>query len=53
MKIYDEQEPVLKANVFAAQDVTNRPEISVFLPVFNEEPNLVPLHNKLDEALKT
>lgn len=53
MKIYDEQEPVLKANVFAARDATNRPEISVFLPVFNEEPNLVPLHNKLDEALNT
>src|SRR5688572_4014731 len=53
MKIYDEQEPVLKANVFAANDATNRPEVSVFLPVFNEEPNLVPLHNKLDEALKT
>ena len=27
------------------------PEISVFLPVFNEEPNLRPLHEKLDHAL--
>ena len=27
------------------------PEISVFLPVYNEEPNLLPLHAKLDEAL--
>ena len=27
------------------------PEISVFLPVFNEEPNLRPLHEKLDQAL--
>jgi glycosyltransferase involved in cell wall biosynthesis len=27
------------------------PEISVFLPVYNEEPNLPPLHAKLDEAL--
>jgi len=27
------------------------PEISIFLPVFNEEPNLRPLHGKLDEAL--
>jgi dolichol-phosphate mannosyltransferase len=27
------------------------PEISVFLPVFNEEPNLQPLHAKLTEAL--
>lgn len=28
------------------------PEVSVFLPVYNEEPNLLPLHSKLDEALK-
>jgi glycosyltransferase involved in cell wall biosynthesis len=28
------------------------PEISVFLPVYNEEPNLTPLHAKLDQALK-
>jgi glycosyltransferase involved in cell wall biosynthesis len=27
------------------------PEVSVFLPVFNEEPNLRPLHAKLDSAL--
>src|SRR4030095_6673390 len=27
------------------------PEISVFLPVFNEEPNLRPLHEKLNQAL--
>src|SRR5688572_15939347 len=27
------------------------PEVSVFLPVFNEEPNLRPLHAKLCEAL--
>ena len=28
------------------------PEVSVFLPVYNEEPNLRPLHAKLDAALK-
>jgi glycosyltransferase involved in cell wall biosynthesis len=28
------------------------PEISIFLPVFNEEPNLRPLHARLDEALE-
>lgn len=28
------------------------PEVSIFLPVYNEEPNLMPLHAKLDEALK-
>ena len=27
------------------------PEISVFLPVYNEEPNLGPLHEKLDRSL--
>src|ERR1700704_334713 len=27
------------------------PDISVFLPVLNEEPNLHPLHDKLDRAL--
>jgi glycosyltransferase involved in cell wall biosynthesis len=29
-----------------------KPEVSIFLPVYNEEPNLRPLHAKLDEALK-
>ena len=29
------------------------PEVSVFLPVYNEEPNLLPLHAKLNDALKT
>ena len=28
------------------------PDISVFLPVYDEEANLLPLHAKLDEALK-
>jgi glycosyltransferase involved in cell wall biosynthesis len=27
------------------------PDISIFLPVFNEEPNLRPLHQKIDAAL--
>jgi glycosyltransferase involved in cell wall biosynthesis len=30
---------------------TDAPDISVFLPVFNEEPNLRPLHAKLNQAL--
>src|ERR1051325_2513994 len=34
-------------------NTAQRPEVSVFLPVFNEEPNLRPLHVKLNEALKT
>src|SRR3954468_16829688 len=28
------------------------PDISVFLPVFDEEPNLRPLHEKMDKALE-
>ena len=48
MKLYDEQEAVERLAASSA-DV---PEVSVFLPVFNEEPNLLPLHAKLDEALK-
>jgi glycosyltransferase involved in cell wall biosynthesis len=31
----------------------NAPELSLFLPVFNEEPNLSPLHAKIQAALKT
>src|ERR1044072_2619450 len=31
----------------------DEPEVSVFLPVYNEEPNLRPLHAKLDAALKS
>jgi glycosyltransferase involved in cell wall biosynthesis len=34
-----------------AQSDGAAPEISVFLPVFNEEPNLRPLHEKLDASL--
>lgn len=33
-------------------DMTETPEISIFLPVFDEEPNLRPLYKKLDEAIK-
>src|SRR6476660_2255438 len=51
MKIYDEQEEPLVTNA-APTPNSAKPEVSVFLPVFNEEPNLLPLHTKLDEALK-
>jgi glycosyltransferase involved in cell wall biosynthesis len=55
-----------RAGVAAAEDVTQAdeatvaattpepgvsPEISLFLPVLNEEPNLRPLHIQIDEAL--
>jgi len=49
MKIYD-QEVALRRQVETSRG-EEAPEISVFLPVYNEEPNLLPLHAKLDEAL--
>ena len=60
MKIYDEEETVLSGRVRLAEEATlaadgggaaGAPEISLFLPVLNEEPNLRPLHAKIDEAL--
>ena len=52
MKIYDEQESPLSSDILTTAESSERPEISVFLPVFNEEPNLRPLQSKLNEALK-
>ena len=49
MKIYD-QEVALRRQVETSRG-EEAPEISVFLPVYNEEPNLLPLHAKLDQAL--
>jgi glycosyltransferase involved in cell wall biosynthesis len=51
MKIYDEREETLVTNA-ASTEASAKAEVSVFLPVYNEEPNLLPLHAKLDEALK-
>src|SRR5829696_3248342 len=51
MKILDEKEPLTRDQ--PASSTINTPDVSVFLPVFNEEPNLRPLHAKLDEALKS
>jgi len=51
MKTYDEEAILVSNEQLAANRVKN-PELSVFLPVYNEEPNLPPLHAKLDEALK-
>jgi glycosyltransferase involved in cell wall biosynthesis len=50
MKILDEQEQIIEDRTSLP---TDSPDISVFLPVFNEEPNLLPLHAKLDKALKS
>src|SRR5687768_16388575 len=51
MKILDEQE-TLKPHA-PPEPAAATPEVSVFLPVYNEEPNLRPLHEKLDAALKS
>src|ERR687885_1859414 len=56
MKLYDEEETVISPaeEVTVAATVAEpgaAPEISLFLPVLNEEPNLRPLHAKIDEAL--
>ena len=67
MKIYDEEETVIRRTAAGAADEVTladeatvaatlagpgaAPEISLFLPVLNEEPNLRPLHVKIDEAL--
>src|SRR6185436_6819264 len=50
MKIYDEAMTGEEAQK-AIQGAV-KPEVSVFLPVYNEEPNLRPLHAKLDAALR-
>ncbi len=51
MKILDEPRTLTQEE--PAQHTGEAPEISIFLPVYNEQPNLLPLHKKLDEALKT
>src|SRR5215470_17344032 len=51
MKVYEQENDVMPARTRRAADDLEEPEISVFLPVFNEEPNLRPLHEKLNQAL--
>lgn len=51
MKILDEPQTLKHAE--PARPTGEAPEVSIFLPVYNEEPNLLPLHAKLDEALKS
>ena len=50
-KLYDEHDATLRDHPLLAR-AGQPPEISIFLPVKDEEPNLVPLHAKLDEALQ-
>ena len=49
MRVYEEQ--MVRPHEASLGDESG-PEVSVFLPVYNEEPNLLPLHAKLDEALQ-
>jgi glycosyltransferase involved in cell wall biosynthesis len=51
MKLYDDQEETLVDPPVPM--VGEAPEISIFLPVKDEEPNLLLLHDKLDLALRT
>lgn len=52
MKVYDEEETLRRHRAEISVGESEAPEISVFLPVYNEEPNLLPLHAKLDESLR-
>jgi dolichol-phosphate mannosyltransferase len=51
MPVYDSQERTLITQPSLLADAGEAPEISIFLPVKDEEPNLLLLHEKLDEAL--
>src|SRR5437773_2173613 len=51
LRIEADQAIATKRTAGMAPPENSVPDISVFLPVFNEEPNLRPLHEKLNEAL--
>ena len=53
MRVYDEEETLKRRRVDVPQSDgdASAPNISVFLPVYDEEPNLRPLHAKMKEAL--
>jgi glycosyltransferase involved in cell wall biosynthesis len=50
MRVYEE-ETLTGESLEANAQRPLAPDISVFLPVYNEEPNLLPLHAKLNDAL--
>jgi dolichol-phosphate mannosyltransferase len=52
MKIHHDLDETLTHQSLPSVVPARPPEISIFLPVYNEEPNLLPLHAKLDLALK-
>src|SRR5438067_1002490 len=51
MKNYNEK-TLIREREYSGDGASDAPDISVFLPVFEEEPNLRPLHEKLDKALE-
>ena len=53
MEINEEEDTLTRKSAYSEARAMDSPEISVFLPVFDEEPNLRPLHAKLAEALGT
>src|SRR6266700_3361993 len=53
MRVYDEEETLRRNREEVSPRENEAPEVSVFLPVYNEEPNLLPLHGKLDASLQT
>ena len=59
MRVYEEEEETLKrrrvdvGRTDGAEGDHDALDISVFLPVYNEEPNLRPLHAKMTDALAT
>jgi dolichol-phosphate mannosyltransferase len=52
MKLYDEEEATLVDQPVLVAPPGEAPAISIFLPVKDEEPNLLLLHDKLDQALR-
>ncbi|MDX6271566.1 MAG: hypothetical protein QOD28_2789 [Acidobacteriota bacterium] len=57
MRVYEEEETLKRRRVDVRRTDgggdNETPDISVFLPVYNEEPNLRPLHAKMTDALAT
>src|SRR5215471_2570243 len=51
MKVYEQEDELMPAPSRRATDHSEVPDISVFLPVYNEEPNLRPLHEKVKASL--
>lgn len=47
-----EEKTLAGERAYSGDGANDAPDISVFLPVFDEEPNLRLLHQKLDEALR-